>query len=76
MLFRRIHGTKLQCLGDFRTCRRTMCFTNNFLNELEIAANAPLFAKGADSTFMNKVHLALNPPEEKADGKGEKTGDQ
>lgn len=29
-----------------------------------IAEHAPLLAAGQDASFMNKVHLALNPPEE------------
>lgn len=37
-----------------------------------IAANAALLAKGQDSTFMNRVHLALNPAEPKPQGKNDK----
>jgi PTH1 family peptidyl-tRNA hydrolase len=33
-----------------------------------IAEHAPLIAAGRDSSFMNKVHLTLNPPEEEPDG--------
>jgi len=32
-----------------------------------IAEYAPLIAAGKDSSFMNKVHLSLNPPEEEPD---------
>src|SRR5687768_14161030 len=31
-----------------------------------VAENAPLLAKGEDATFMNRVHLALAPAEEKS----------
>ena len=37
-----------------------------------IATNAALLAKGQDSTFMNRVHLAINPPEPKPQGKNDK----
>jgi PTH1 family peptidyl-tRNA hydrolase len=33
-----------------------------------VAENAPLLAKGDDATFMNRVHLALAPAEDKGGG--------
>lgn len=55
---RRVHG---HVLSDFAKA------DNDWLTPLleAVGANAGLLASGGDATFQNKVHLALNPPENK-----------
>ncbi|MEC9342921.1 MAG: aminoacyl-tRNA hydrolase [Pseudomonadota bacterium] len=63
----RVHG---HVLGDF--ARADEAWLDPFLDA--IAQNAPLLAKGQDSTFMNRVSLAVGGGKPDGDGKPVKTG--